>query len=190
MKNMKTPSNTLKALLFGVLFLAGSQITAQTTTNPDTVCAGATGEAYLVANTAGSSYGWAITGGGGTQVTGGTTSSITVDWGNTTGIFSGAVSVTETDANGCIGTPIVLDVRIIQVGLSALGPFCSGDPAQALSPTPTGGTLSGTGVVGGNFDPITAGVGTHTITYDLTGCVTTINIVVSPGPITGPIQHF
>ena len=191
---MKTTSNTLKALLFGVLFLAGSQITAQTTTNPDTVCAnapfGATGEAYLVANTAGSSYGWTITGGGGMQVTGGTTSSITVDWGTTPGLYPGAVSVTETDANGCIGAPIVLDVRIIQVSLSALGPFCAGDPAQALSPTPTGGVLSGTGVVGGNFDPATSGTGTHTITYDLAGCITTISVVVNPGPTTGPIQHF
>ena len=106
MKNMENTKQHIKSITFGVLFLAGSQITAQTTTNPDTVCAGATGEAYLVANTAGSSYGWAITGGGGTQVTGGATSSITVDWGNTTGIFSGAVSVTETDANGCIGTQL------------------------------------------------------------------------------------
>ena len=57
---MKTTNNTLKALLFVVLFLAGGQIMAQTTTNPDTVCVGATGEAYLVANTAGSTYNWTI----------------------------------------------------------------------------------------------------------------------------------
>jgi hypothetical protein len=144
----------------------------------------------LVANTAGSSYGWVITGGGGTQITGGTTSSITVNWGNNPGLYTSAVSITETDANGCPGVPIVLDVRIIQVALSALGPFCSGDQAQALSPTPTGGALSGNGVSGNNFDPVSAGVGTHTITYDLAGCITTISVVVNPGPITGPIQHF
>lgn len=190
MKIMKTTNNTLKALLFVVFFLAGSQIMAQTTTNPDTVCAGATGEAYLVANTAGSTYNWTIAGGGGTQVSGGTTSSINVDWGSTPGLYTNAVALTETDANGCIGAPIYLDVRIIQVALSALGPFCTGDPAQALSPTPTGGTLAGTGVVAGNFDPTVAGTGTHTITYDLAGCTTTINVVVNPGPTTGPIQHF
>ena len=83
-----------------------------------------------------------------------------------------------------------LDVTFIQVALSALGPFCAGDPAQALNPTPTGGTLSGTGVVGGNFDPATAGTGTHTITYDLAGCIITVSVVVNPGPTTGPIQHF
>jgi len=187
---MKTTSNTLKALLFGVLFLSGSHLMAQVTTNPDTVCAGATGEAYLVANTAGSSYGWVITGGGGVQNPITTTSNITVDWGNTPGLYLGAVSITETDINGCIGVPIILDVRIIQVALSPLGPFCAGDPSQALIPTPTGGTLSGNGVSGNNFDPVSAGVGTHTITYDLAGCITLINVVVNPGPITGPIQHF
>ncbi|MBC8266131.1 MAG: hypothetical protein H8E84_04110 [Flavobacteriales bacterium] len=187
---METTSNTLKALLFGVLFLAGSQMMAQVTTNPDTVCAGATGEAYLVANTAGSTYNWVITGGGGAQVTGSNTSSITVDWGNTPGLYPSAVSITETDVNGCPGAPMVLDVRIIQVALSALGPFCAGDSPQILSPTPTGGTLSGTGVVGGNFDPVAAGTGTHIITYDLAGCITTINVVVNTGPTTGPIQHF
>ena len=187
---MKTTSNTLKALLFGVLFLAGSQLMAQVTTNPDTVCAGATGEAYLVANTAGSSYNWTITGGGGVQNPITTTSNITVDWGNTPGLYPSAVSITETDVNGCPGAPIVLDVRIIQVALSALGPFCAGDTAQVLNPTPTGGTLSGNGVSGGSFDPVAAGAGTHTITYDLAGCITTINVVVNTGPTTGPIQHF
>ena len=187
---MKTTSNTLKALLFTVLFLTGSHIMAQTTTNPDTVCAGATGEVYLLTNTSGSTYNWTISGGGGTQASGGTTSSITVDWGLTPGLYTNAVSLTETDANGCIGAPMYLDVRIIQVGLSALGPFCAGDPAQALVPAPAGGILTGVGVVGGNFDPTVAGTGTHTITYDLAGCTTTINVVVNSGPTTGPIQHF
>ena len=186
---MKTTSNTLKALFFGVLLLLGSQIMAQTTTNPDTVCAGASGESYLVTNTVGSTYNWSITAGTATQSTGGTTSSITVDFGSTTGLFTNAITLTETDANGCTGVPIYLDVRIIQVALSALPSFCAGDPAQALSPTPIGGTLSGTGVVAGNFDPTVAGTGTHIVTYDLAGCTTTINVVVNPGPTTGPIQH-
>src|ERR1019366_6965621 len=39
--------------------------------------------------------------------------------------------------------------------------------------SPAGGTYSGPGVTGGNFDPATAGLGTHTITYHYTdnnGC--------------------
>lgn len=45
-----------------------------------------------------------------------------------------------------------------------------------LSGTPAGGTFSGTGVTGSEFDPATAGVGTFTITYtysDANGCENT-----------------
>jgi len=53
--------------------------------------------------------------------------------------------------------------------------------------TPSGGTYSGTGVVGGQFDPSVAGVGTHTITYtyiDANGCedFAEQDIVVSLAP--------
>ena len=53
-----------------------------------------------------------------------------------------------------------------------------------------GGTLTGSGVVGNNFDPATAGIGNHIITYSLAGCNTTVNVVVNNGPVTGPIQHY
>jgi len=58
---------------------------------------------------------------------------------------------------------------------------------EPLIGTPAGGTFSGTGVVGGSFDPATAGVGTTTITYTITdanGCtgVATTDIVVNPLP--------
>lgn len=74
-----------------------------------------------------------------------------------------------------------------------------------LSGTPAGGTFSGTGVTGSEFDPATAGVGTFTITYtysDANGCENTANqeitvdgclsieenaldaIVVAPNPAT------
>ena len=54
---------------------------------------------------------------------------------------------------------------------------------------PVGGTWSGTGVTGTNFDP-TVGLGNYTLTYTLAGCTTTINVIVNNGPTTGPIQHF
>ncbi len=40
--------------------------------------------------------------------------------------------------------------------------------------SPAGGTFSGTGVTGSSFDPATAGLGSHTITYmytDANGCM-------------------
>ncbi len=46
--------------------------------------------------------------------------------------------------------------------------FCTSDPAVALTlsaGSTAGGTFSGPGVAGTNFDPATAGVGTHTIWY-------------------------
>lgn len=60
------------------------------------------------------------------------------------------------------------------VNLGAFTAVCLDATAFALSGgTPSGGTYSGSGVSAGNFDPTTAGVGTHTITYDYTdgnGC--------------------
>jgi len=61
------------------------------------------------------------------------------------------------------------------------------DPITLSGATPTGGTYSGTGVSGGEFDPATAGIGTHTITYEYTdtySCVSscTFNITVAAGP--------
>lgn len=52
---------------------------------------------------------------------------------------------------------------------------------------PTGGSYSGTGVTGTNFNPSVAGVGTHPVTYSYTdgsGCITNVskNIVVTAVP--------
>ena len=106
------------------------------------------------------------------------------------GLYPNAVSVTETNASNCPGLPINLDVYVLQMGLSTLGPFCAGDPSTPLGGSPIGGTYSGTGVVGNQFDPVTAGLGVHVITYSLAGCNTTINVTVNNGPVTGPIQHY
>ncbi len=94
---------------------------AQTSASPDTVCAGETGVAYWVTNTAGSTYNWTVDPGYGTQATGGTTNSITIDWGMNTGLVSNAISVVETDANGCIGDPVYLDVFISPIPNSNAG---------------------------------------------------------------------
>lgn len=42
-------------------------------------------------------------------------------------------------------------------------------PAVTLSPAIPGGTFSGPGISGNTFSPAVAGVGTHTITYNITG---------------------
>ena len=179
----------MKKILTVLLVSIGITSFAQTTINPDTVCVNAVGEQYFVTNTPTSTYQWTITGGG-TLAGGQGTNSITTDWGAVPGLYPNAVSVTETNASNCPGLPINLDVYVLQMGLSALGPFCIGDPAATLGGSPVGGTYSGTGVVGNDFDPATAGLGVHVITYSLAGCNTTINVTVNNGPVTGPIQNF
>ncbi len=64
---------------------------------------------------------------------------------------------------------------------------CSTGAAFVLTGgSPAGGTYSGTGVSAGNFNPVTAGIGTFTITYSVTtnGCTSTAtqNIVVTTAP--------
>ena len=173
-----------------VLFVCfGLASYGQTTINPDTVCANAIGEQYFVTNTPTSTYNWTITGSGGILQTGQGTNSITVDWGGVSGLYPNAVEVIESNANGCPGAPVLLDVFVLNLTGNAIGPFCEGDPTTPLVGNPAGGTWSGTGVVANSFQPST-GVGNYVLTYTLGGCNTTINVVVNNGPVTGPIQHF
>jgi len=176
--------------LMTVLFVCfGLATYGQTTINPDTVCANAVGEQYFVTNTPTSTYNWTITGGGGALQTGQGTNSITVDWGGVTGLYPNAVEVIESNASGCPGAPILLDVFVLLLSGNNVGPFCVGDPTTALVGNPAGGTWSGTGVAANAFQP-SVGVGNYVLTYTMAGCNTTINVTVNNGPVTGPIQHF
>tara|TARA_R110002153_G_scaffold92984_4_gene225430 strand:+ start:956 stop:1495 length:540 start_codon:yes stop_codon:yes gene_type:complete len=176
--------------LMTVLFVCfGLATYGQTTINPDTVCANAIGEQYFVTNTPTSTYNWTITGGGGALQTGQGTNSITVDWGGVTGLYPNAVEVIESNAAGCPGAPILLDVFVLLLSGNNVGPFCVGDPTTALVGNPAGGTWSGTGVAANAFQP-SVGVGNYVLTYTMAGCNTTINVTVNNGPVTGPIQHF
>src|SRR4029079_1690837 len=54
---------------------------------------------------------------------------------------------------------------------------------------PVGGTYSGPGVSGGNFNPATAGVGTHAITYtytDANSCSNSCSFSITVNPTTTP----
>jgi hypothetical protein len=59
---------------------------------------------------------------------------------------------------------------------------CLNSAVVNLSATPGGGTFSGNGVTGTTFDPATAGIGTHALTYLITstgGCISEATITVS-----------
>lgn len=99
-------------------------------------------------------------------------------------------TVTGLDVNGCqTSDDVIVTVSSIAAPtINPAGPFCVDGGASALAGTPLGGVFSGTGVVGGNFNPATAGVGNHTITYTYTNpsnCVSTntMNITVNALPI-------
>jgi len=78
------------------------------------VCTSDNGEAYSVTDNS-NTYNWTIT--GGTQVTGGTTASITVDWGATGQV--GNVRVVET--NGCTsGSPVDLSININSIAPTSI----------------------------------------------------------------------
>lgn len=104
---------------------------------PDTVCAGATSKIYSVDNTAGSTYQWFIT--GGIQTAGGNSSSITVDWGNTAGLYS--LKVLETSSHSCLGDTVILPVRILPLPTAVLSGntnMCYNDPSPSLTVNFTG----------------------------------------------------
>ena len=178
-----------KVLLLLLLVSLGLQIQAQITTNADTVCVGAIGEQYFVTNTPGSTYQWNVGGASGAVLQSNGANSTTIDWGSISGLYLDAVTVIETSAEGCLGELITLDVFILSPTANIIGPFCSGNPPTTLIGDPVGGTWSGTGVTGNNFNP-NVGQGNYILTYDVGGCITTINVIVNNGPITGPIQHF
>ena len=99
---------------------------------------------------------------------------------------SGTVTLTVT-TNGCTSAPASQSITVNTdpvVSMATLNGVCTYTPAFALSGgSPAGGTYSGNGVSGGNFNPSVAGLGTTTITYTFTdgnGCTgsATTTIVV------------
>jgi len=76
-------------------------------------------------------------------------------------------------------TRIVLtDIGVADASFATLNPtYCIFDTALTLAPVEAGGFFSGDGVTGFTFDPVTAGVGSHTIVYHLSSCDSTVQTV-------------
>jgi hypothetical protein len=100
---MKTFNNLLLLLL---CTLGYTYSYAQSTTDPDSVCAGATGKIYQVTGTAGSTYSWSIA--NGTITRGAGTDSITISWSATAG--TDTLKVVEFNTIGCPGDTMRLAV--------------------------------------------------------------------------------
>jgi len=150
-------------------------LTVSPLATPTTVCSGT--PAILAINAAGGTnvytYSWS---------TGATTSTLSVspDSGTT-------YSFIVMDKSGCTYDSSVrvntLPTPTVSLSITK-DTMCINFMSDALMGTPLGGTFSGAGVVGSNFDANIAGVGTHAITYTYTavnGCSnsSTVNALVN-----------
>jgi gliding motility-associated-like protein len=92
------------------------------------------------------------------------------------GIGSHVITYSYTDGNNCTNTDTAsINVQSLPVvNLAPLASTCVNATAYALTGgTPAGGTYSGTGVSGNQFDPTVTGAGTFNITYTYTDPATT-----------------
>jgi hypothetical protein len=98
--------------------------------------------------------------------------------------------ISPADAHGCLDTAsqgVVVNANpSISFG-SMVSNQCIYNAAVGLSASPSGGSFSGSGVSGNNFNPANAGVGTHQVYYSVTDANTCNSIdsfafVVHPRP--------
>ena len=115
---------------------------------------------------------------GNTWSTGATTPSITV---STAGTYTVSVTTDGCTSAASVGTTVTVNENPT-VTFAAIEDPCLQDAAFTLTQgSPAGGTYSGDGVSGGQFNPSTAGVGTTTLTYSYTnndGCSGTATTIV------------
>jgi hypothetical protein len=145
-KNMKSKKLLIKSFLMLLLFIGATHVMAQgpyPKTGDHQVCINAI-EPYGVALTAGSTYAWSITplaGGNGTITPGATSNLISVNW---TAAGTAILKVIETNAGGCVGDPVTIDVTInpiptVTVNSSAI---CAGTVATITASPGVPGTYS------------------------------------------------
>ena len=175
---MKKIIKLLKAIAIIALLLGSNQLVAQTNTSPaQNICAGSLAEPYLISPpTSGSSYQWILTAGG-TLINGTTSDNITVDWGVNPGIDT--ITVTETDANGCLGAPVIVVVTVIPLddATFTLTDFCEGSANSATVTGTPGGVFTFTTppalgeAINGLTGEITGGISgnTYSVTYTTSG---------------------
>ena len=106
----------------------------------------------------------------------------------TSGLKSVTLFVSNSSGSDTKVQSLVYVMSNPTASISSISSLCVTDPAIVLTQgSPSGGIYSGTGVSGGMFNPLTAGVGTHTIKYKLTngaGCsdsaTTTVTVTNRP----------
>jgi len=125
-------------------------------------------------------------GAGTTNVSGQTTSPLVIPV-----TVSGTYTVTTVSENGCsasgTGSAAVTFSNGPTPAISPVNSLCSNAGAITLVASPSGGTFTGTGVTGTQFNPAAATVGSNVVNYSVTdgsGCTgsTSVSIVVTAAP--------
>jgi gliding motility-associated-like protein len=100
----------------------------------------------------------------------------------TAGVGQFPITYTYTDANECQNSATTtINVHALPVVSITANPVYCIDATANIQLSPTGGNLSGNGVTGNQFNPATAGIGSHTLTYDYTdgnGCDNSTSVTV------------
>ena len=141
--------------------------TAPAPIGPTTVCASGGNTSYSTAGLTGiTSYDWVLEPSGAGNVSG-TGLTVTVIWSSG---FLGEATLKVAGENicgtGAYSNPINITRYLPEVTLEPFDWVCVEWPAFELTGgMPAGGEYSGPGVVNGWFNPASAGVGTHIITY-------------------------
>ena len=168
-------SITISALPSATVTGGGSQCGNATPIDVTVVLSG-TGPWDLVVSTGTSS----------TTITGQTTSPLIIPV-----TVSGTYTVTSVTENGCsasgTGSAVITFSNGPTPTISPVSSLCSNAGAITLVASPSGGTFTGTGVTGTQFNPASASVGSNVVNYSVTdgsGCTgsTSVSIVVTAAP--------
>ncbi len=109
MNNFNFKNMLQKIELLSIILLTFSiNLFAQSTANPDTVCAGSNVYYKIQSPTAGSTFTWGVYGTSGTIVSTTQSDSIRITWANTAG--TDQIWVFETNATGCKGDTAKLNI--------------------------------------------------------------------------------
>lgn len=157
------------------LYLDNIQITgapkSNFTANQTTICAGQSIQFQETSTGGATNYSWSFPG---ATVTSSTLPSPTVTY-NTLGTYQVSLSVSNAYGSHTIARTAYIIVgggSTVSVS-SPISALCNTSSPVLLTTTPSGGVLSGTGIVSGQFNPVVAGIGTHRVYYlytDPYGC--------------------
>lgn len=161
------------------------------TANQTTICAGQSIQFQETSTGGATNFTWSFPG---ASVTSSTLPSPSVTY-NTPGTYQVSLNVSNSYGSHNVSRTgyIIVGGGISASVSSPIALLCNSSSPVLLTTSPTGGALSGPGIVSGQFNPAVAGVGNHRVYYYYTdpyGCSaqdsTDIQVVAStPGTITG-----